>query len=106
MSLIITGDWDDLDLGAAPPRYVLRLYVAGASPNSTRAIRNLRALCETHLQGVYDLEIIDVQNDNQIVEQEQIIALPMLVRLAPAPQRRMIGDMSNTQQVLRGLGLI
>jgi len=106
MSLIITGDWDDLELSAAPQRYVLRLYVAGASPNSARAITNLRALCEAHLAGVYDLEIIDVQNDSLVVEREQIIALPLLIRATPEPQRRMIGDMSNTQQVLRGLGLI
>lgn len=106
MSMTITGDWDDVDDVTPQQQYVLRLYVAGASPNSARAIRNLRALCESRLEGLYDLEIIDVQNDIGTVEREQIIALPMLVRVAPAPERRMIGDMSNTEQVLRGLGLI
>lgn len=108
MSLIITGDWsDDTDSSApTPERYVLRLYVAGASSNSTRAISNLRAICEEHLSGMYDLEVIDVQHDHETVEQEQIIALPMMLRLQPAPRRRLIGDMSNKEQVMRGLGLI
>ena len=107
MSVSITGDWSDADLSGPPPeRYILRLYVAGASTNSTRAITNLRAICEAHLTGIYDLEVIDVQNDSATVVQEQIIALPMLLRLQPGPQRRLIGDMSNKEQVMRGLGLI
>ncbi len=107
MSLTITGDWGDPDAGSdAPVRYVLRLYVAGASTNSVRAIANLKAICEAHLADRYELEIIDIHKDAATVEREQIIALPLLVRASPAPQRRLIGDMSDTQKVLRGLGLL
>ncbi len=106
MSFTITGDWDDTDaVNDAPARHVLRLYVAGASTNSVRAIANLKAICEQYLAGQYDLEIIDVHKDNNSVETEQIIALPLLIRLSPAPRRRLIGDMSDTLKVLRGLGL-
>lgn len=107
MSITITGDWDETDASdEATARYNLRLYVAGASTNSVRAIANLKAICEEHLAGRYDLEIVDVHKDNSVVAQEQIIALPLLMRLSPAPQRRLIGDMSDTQKVLHGLGLL
>jgi circadian clock protein KaiB len=106
MSLSITGDWDDADVDSdSVTRYVLRLFVAGASINSVRAIANTKAICEEHLSGRYDLEIIDVHQDEAIAEENQIIALPMLVRIEPAPVRRLIGDMSDTRKVLRGLGL-
>ena len=107
MSLIITGDWDDIDTGDHPPEhFLLRLYVAGASTNSQRAIENIKVICETHLADRYELEIIDVHKDGATVAREQIIALPLLVRTAPKPERRLIGDMSNTEKVLRGLGLV
>src|SRR5690349_20988478 len=107
MSLTITGDWDDISSDVAPvERYVLRLYVAGASVNSVRAIANLKEICEEHLADRYDLEIIDVHLDESIAQRDQIIALPLLVRTQPAPERRLIGDMSDTQKVLRGLGLL
>ena len=85
--------------------YRLRLFVTGATPNSTRAIANLKNLCETYLSGNYELEIIDVYQQPLIAENEQIIALPMLVKQTPFPQRRLIGDMSDTEKVLRGLNL-
>ena len=85
--------------------YQLRLFVTGASPNSSRAITNLKDICETHLKGNYDLEIVDVYQQPLIVEREQIIALPMLIKKAPGIERRLIGDMSNTGKVLKGLGL-
>lgn len=85
--------------------YHLRLFVTGASPNSSRAITNLKDICETHLKGNYNLEIIDVYQQPLIAESEQIIALPLLIKKAPGIERRMIGDMSNTNKVLRGLGL-
>ena len=85
--------------------YHLRLFVTGASPNSSRAITNLKVICETHLRGHYDLEIVDVYQQPLIVEREQIIALPMLIKKAPGIERRLIGDMSNTDKVLKGLGL-
>lgn len=85
--------------------YRLRLFVTGATPNSTRAVSNLKEFCETFLPGRYELEIIDVYQQPLIAESEQLIALPMLVKLSPSPQRRLIGDMSDTGKVLRGLNL-
>jgi circadian clock protein KaiB len=86
--------------------YRLRLFVTGATPNSTRAIANLKDICEKHLKGRYELEIIDVYQQPLIAENEQIIALPLLIKQTPYPERRLIGDMSNTEKVLRGLNLI
>jgi circadian clock protein KaiB len=85
--------------------YLLRLYVTGATPNSTRAISNLKEICESYLKGNYELEIIDVYQQPLIAEAEQIIALPLLIKKSPAPQRRLVGDLSDTQKVLRGLSL-
>jgi circadian clock protein KaiB len=85
--------------------YVLRLFVTGASPNSIRAISNLKQICETYIKGKYLLEIIDVYQQKTIAEMEQIVALPLLIKIVPAPQRRLIGDLSDTNKVLRGLGL-
>jgi circadian clock protein KaiB len=85
--------------------YRLRLFVTGVTPNSTRAIANLKEICETYLNGKYDLEIVDVYQQPLIAQNEQIIALPMLIKKSPLPQRRLIGDMSDTDKVLRGLNL-
>jgi circadian clock protein KaiB len=86
-------------------QYVLRLFVTGASPNSIRAISNLKEICESHLQGKYFLEIIDVYQQPSLAQEQQIIALPLLIKKFPLPERRMIGDLSNTEKVLKGLGL-
>jgi circadian clock protein KaiB len=86
--------------------YVLRLFVTGASSNSLRAISNLKRICENHIPGNYSLEIIDVYQQKKVAEIEQIIALPLLIKTFPLPTRRLIGDMSDTDKVLRGLGLI
>ncbi|HEY4325208.1 MAG TPA: circadian clock KaiB family protein [Mucilaginibacter sp.] len=85
--------------------YLLRLFVTGATPNSTRAIANLKEICEEHLKGNYELEIIDVYQQPFIAASEQIIALPLLIKKSPFPERRLIGDMSDTKKVLRGLNL-
>ena len=85
--------------------YKLRLFVTGASPNSSREIANLNNICETYLKGKYELEIIDIYQQPLIAESEQIIALPMLIKSGPLPRRRLVGDMSDTEKVLRGLGL-
>jgi circadian clock protein KaiB len=87
-------------------RYALRLFVTGASTNSLRAISNIREICEKHLAGNYSLEIIDVYQQKQIAEKEQIIALPLLIKSYPYPERRLIGNMSDTEKVLKGLGLL
>jgi circadian clock protein KaiB len=86
--------------------YLLRLFITGAGPNSTRAITNLREICETHLKDNYELEIIDVYQQPTIAEHEQIIALPLLIKKAPGQERRLVGDMSDTERVLKGLGVL
>ena len=87
------------------PQYVLRLYVTGSTARSARAIENMRRICEDHLEGRYDLEVVDIyQNPTATIEQ-QIIAAPTLVRLLPSPLRRIIGDLSNKEKVLAGLDI-
>lgn len=84
--------------------YELRLFIAGASVNSRHAVANLKDLCEAYLAGRYSLEIIDIHQQKEFAEPEQIIAVPLLIKSFPLPERRLIGDMSDTQKVLRGLG--
>ncbi len=86
-------------------RYVLRLYVVGATAQSQRAIANLREICETELAGRYELEVIDIYQQPALAEGEQIIAAPTLVKKLPEPLRKFIGDMSNTERILLGLDL-
>ncbi|HTE24235.1 circadian clock KaiB family protein [Flavitalea sp.] len=90
---------------ATNSEYILRLFITGTSPNSVRAIKNLRDICEEHLKGRYFLEIIDVYQQAVLAKEEQIIALPLLIKKSPGPERRLIGDMSDTGKVLKGLGL-
>jgi circadian clock protein KaiB len=90
----------------ANKEYVFRLYITGATPNSLRAVTNLKNICEMHIAGKYSLEIIDVYKDQERAEKEQIVALPMLIKLFPEPQRKLIGDLSNTQRVLDLLSII
>jgi circadian clock protein KaiB len=87
-------------------RYVLRLYVTGQTPNSLRAIQNIKQICETHLKGRYDLEIIDIYKRPSLAEGEKVIAAPTLVKSLPAPIRRFVGDLSDTEKVLFGLDLV
>ena len=86
-------------------RYILRLYVTGTTRNSERAIVNIRKICEEHLQGRYDLEIVDISQRPMLAEGEQIIAAPTLIKKLPLPLRRFIGDMSQTERILLGLDL-
>ncbi len=86
-------------------QYVLRLYVTGMTPRSTRAIRSVRSICEEFLAGRFTLEIIDVYQQPALIRDEQIFATPTLVKKGPEPERRMIGDMSNRARVMAGLGL-
>lgn len=85
--------------------YDLRLYVAGQSPKSLTAFANLKRICEEHLAGQYRIEIIDLLQNPQLAADEQILALPTLVRKLPEPIRKIIGDLSNTERVLVGLDL-
>lgn len=86
--------------------YELKLYITGATPNSTRAVTNIRRICEAHLMGRYKLEIIDVYKEAAVAEVAQLVALPMLIKTHPSPERRLIGDLSDEHKVLQGLGLL
>jgi circadian clock protein KaiB len=86
-------------------KYVLRLYVTGITPRSTTTIENIQNICERHLKGRYELEIIDVYQQPVLAKGEQIIAAPTLVKKLPLPLRRFIGDMSQTEKILLGLDL-
>jgi circadian clock protein KaiB len=85
--------------------YVLRLYVAGTTSKSIRAVANIKEICETSLKNRYDLEVIDIYQQPVLVKGEQIIAAPTLVKQLPLPLRKFIGDMSNTERILVGLDL-
>lgn len=93
--------------GPAEPlsRHVLRLYITGSTPRSTRAIENLRRVLESELPDSYDLEVVDVYKHPEAACEHQILAAPTLIKLEPAPVRRVIGDLSDTDRVLRGLDL-
>jgi circadian clock protein KaiB len=86
-------------------RYVLRLYVTGMTPKSTRAIENLKAICEEYLHGRYHLEIVDIYQHPVLMRGEQIVAAPTLIKKLPEPLRRLVGDMSDRERVLLGLDL-
>lgn len=86
-------------------KYLLRLYVTGLTPRSTKAIQNIKKICEENLKGRYELEVIDVYQQPEFAKKEQIIAAPTLIKKLPLPLRRIIGDMSDKEKVLIGLDL-
>ena len=86
-------------------KYILRLYVAGMTPRSLTAIKNIKKICEEHLNGRYDLEVIDVYQKPVLAKGEQMIAAPTLIRKLPLPLRRFIGDLSDSERILLGLDL-
>ena len=88
-----------------PPKRVLRLYVAGTSPRSLRAIHNAKLICDENLTGLYDLQIIDIYQQPALAKYDQILAVPTLIKRLPAPLRRFIGDLSDHKVVLVGLDL-
>jgi circadian clock protein KaiB len=88
-----------------PEHWHLRLYVAGQSPKSLKAYANLIRICEEHLEARYDVEIVDLVENPQLAAGDEIIALPTLVRRLPAPMRKIIGDLSDSDRVLVGLQL-
>ena len=85
--------------------FVLRLYVGGTSPKSVEAINNIKKICEEHLAGHYDLKVVDIYQQPQLAVNEQVVAAPTLVKQSPLPLRRLIGNLSNTRQILQSLGL-
>lgn len=93
------------NIDGEPAEFVLCLYVVGASPNSARAIANLKDICDRYLTGRYSLEIIDVYQQPGTARTEGIVALPLLIKRKPVPQRKLIGDLRDTERVLKGLGI-
>ncbi|MDF2764891.1 MAG: KaiB protein [Rhodospirillales bacterium] len=90
---------------AGNDHYNLKLYIAGQTPKSIAAIANLKRLCEQHLAGRYNVEVVDLVENPRLAQNDQIVAIPTLIRKLPEPVRRIIGDLSNTERVLVGLEL-
>ena len=90
---------------AAPEVWDLRLYVAGHSEKSAAAVSNLKRICEQHLPGRYQIEVVDLIKNPQLARGDQILAVPTLVRKLPSPIKKIIGDLSNTERALVGLDL-
>jgi circadian clock protein KaiB len=90
---------------AGEEKYTLRLYVAGQTPKSLAAFANLKKICEEHLEGRYQIEVVDLLVNPTLAKDDQILALPTLVRRLPAPMKKIIGDLSNTERVLVGLDI-
>ena len=87
------------------PEWKLRLYVAGQTPKSLTAFANLRRICEEHLAGRYQIEVIDLMKHPELAQTDQILALPTLVRKLPEPIKRIVGDLSNSERVVLGMNL-
>ncbi len=87
-------------------KYILRLYVTGMSPQSVRAIENVKKICEENLKGRYELNVVDILQQPEYAKKEQLLAAPTLIKKLPLPLRRLIGDMSNKERILVGLDLI
>src|SRR5690349_17309558 len=92
-------------LGQNAPPVVLRLFVSGTTPLSARAIVNTRRMCEDHLDGAYELHVVDITTDPAQARRDRILAAPALLKVSPAPLRRFIGDMSQMDRILSGLGV-
>ncbi len=88
-----------------PSTYVFTLYISGTSPNSLRAVNNITSICEKYLKDKYNLEIIDVYQEKVIAKDEQLIALPLLIKKSPSPLVKLIGDLSETKKVIKALGI-
>jgi circadian clock protein KaiB len=104
----VPEDWPELEAAIrdqGDAAYVLRLYVASLTPRSIAAIRSVKEVCERHLQGRYELEIIDIYQHPTLAKGDQIFAAPTLIKKLPLPLRRLIGDMADEQRVLVGLDL-
>ena len=101
----MTNQAFELAASGTDQKYLLRLYIAGSTPQSNRAVVNIKIICEEHLKGFYELEVIDLYDRPYLAAGEQILAAPTLIKQLPLPLRRIIGDMSDTDRVLVGLDL-
>ena len=100
-----TAEFERAAAERANARYVLRLYVAGLTPRSVSAVASVKQTCEEHLEGRYELEVVNLYDQPTLAKGEQIIAAPTLIKKLPLPLRRIIGDMADTQKLLVGLDL-
>ena len=91
--------------GQSRPRFQLRLFVTGSTQRSQQAIRNIRQICEEHLSGEYELEVIDVSQNPEQAREHQILAVPTLLKELPTPLRKVVGDLSEKEKVLEGLNI-
>jgi len=89
-----------------PDRYELTLYVTGATARSLRAIANIKGICEEYLKGRYQLEVVDIYRQPELLQRDQIVAVPTLVKRRPVPQRLLVGDLSKAEHVLSGLDIL
>jgi circadian clock protein KaiB len=102
----MSAEFDAAVAAAQAVRVVLRLFISGPTPRSAQAIVNVRQLCEANLPGRYDLTVVDLSQSPALASQYQVIAAPTLVRELPLPERKFIGDMSNSARILRGLDVV
>ncbi len=86
-------------------KYVLRLYVTGMTPRSQLAIKNIKKICEAHLKGRYELDVVDIYQQPELAREAELVALPALIKKLPSPLRKLVGDMSDTDRVLLGLNI-
>lgn len=98
-------EFEKLVAELARPRYLFRLYVAGGTARSSQAIANVRNICEQHLAGCYELEVIDVYQQPAVSKSADVVALPTLIKELPFPPKRFVGDMSNSERIVVGLKL-
>lgn len=99
-------DFEQAIAQADEQHYCLRLYIAGTTSRSMSALQRLKVICETYLQGRYELEVIDVYQTSPTVLTDNVVAIPTLIKQLPLPLRRVIGDLSDTEKVLLGLDLV
>ncbi len=100
-----SAEFERLLDGQEREEFVLRLYITGLTPRSTQAIHTIKDICEVELEGHYELEVIDLAKQPELAKEEDIIAAPTLLKKLPLPLRRLIGDLSDRERVLAGLGL-
>ncbi len=101
----LSGEMKQAASRSRQAKYILRLYVSGSTSKSALAVENIKRVCEQHLKNRYDLEVIDIYQQAHLARDEQIVAVPTLIKRLPLPLRRLIGDMSNQEKVLFGLDL-
>ena len=105
LKLGLAGELEQPSSRSRPAKYVLRLYVSGSTLKSALAVKNIKRICEQHLKNRYDLEVIDIYQQAHLARDEQIVAVPTLIKQLPLPLQRLVGDMSDLNKVLFGLDL-